>query len=186
MILNIENVTFLSGPPGYWKQLITTQAISEREEGGMKHWNGSILDAYVPFSCPHTAESYNHRCSNESHSQSVTQTVCCSSVAAEILSSLRCFPCAWRALRVASAIIIRLTAWQDKVQGKTTLVQFICNEQCATRRCLEHKWCIAPDSTRVHGPRSQKQPWWKWRMDYTSVGAHCIRLLPLHRSAAIF
>lgn len=99
MILSIENVTFLFSPPAYWKQLITIRAFSVREEGGMKHWNGSILDAYVPLSCPHAAESYNHRCSNESHSQSVTQTVCCSSrqsTAAEILSSLRRFPAAFK------------------------------------------------------------------------------------------
>lgn len=153
MILSIENVTFLSSPPGYWKQLITIRAFSERVEGGMEHWNGSILDAYVLLSCPHAAESYNHRCSNESHSQSVTQTLCCSSrqsTAAEILSSLRRFPAAFKRVSNsvhdvhlcsynksnstwdgrAKSIHTQTNEWyHQKVEAKTTPVQFICNVQ---------------------------------------------------------
>lgn len=101
---------------------------------------------------------------SHTHSQSHRQYVALA-LLQEILSSLRRFPCAWRALSVASAIIIRLTAWQDKVQAKTALVQFLCNEQCATPRCLEHMWCIAPGSAMmymVHGHKNNHDENGKW------------------------
>lgn len=173
----------------------------------MKHWNGSILDAYVPLSCPHAAESYNHRCSNESHSQSVTQTVCCSSrqsTAAEILSSLRRFPAAFK--RVWNSVHDLHLCSYNKSNSKVQQSPFTLKPMSDTMKRLRLKqhqfssfamcnWKISGTHlmhrtrfslSTVHGPRSQKQPWWKWRMDYSSVGAHCIRLLALHRSVVIF